>query len=267
MIAAAVSGWRDGFDVVTECVESLVSRGIPVLYLDGAYETYCSDRALAVTPTWDLPRAGAAVQVVTVGNPWRNEAEKRTRAVALAREAYSADVVLVVDADERLEGGCRALVDWYAEKEESRAIAPGGMPQAEWWTLDLYWPEVPGSSQRLPRLLRAAGVEFRGHRDWEPWRNGRRVAYLQGEETGGADADRWAPVPAEVARLRHDRQVRPGWRREMSGRYARLHVSQGPCPESLWQSHRYRLDANEWECSACGRRVPVHGDAYIAVGD
>ena len=252
MMVGAVSGWRDGLSIVQPCVDSILERGLSAYYLDGAYSTYCFDPKLSATPAAELP-TGHMLDIGTgLGRPWRSEAEKRTRLVlgAVEEPDYEDEFILVMDADERLEGDVGELIGWAM-----------GRPETElWWTVSLYWPTVQGSLQRLPRLLRYhPSLEFRGHRDWQLWREGRRIAPVEGDPAfNHEEADGlWAPVPWEVARLRHDRHERPAWRRRMSARYSRLHGA-AACRGDADGVHAYEHRDGWWECGRCISRMEAY---------
>lgn len=219
----AISGWDDA-DLLGGCLASVSAQGWPVVYLDGAYRTYAPrgewrtpDAALApLRVRWPFVAWYAAPQ----SGPWETEAEKRTAVLGLAvlqARARGIGWVLCLDTDERVVGPPGALQRWL-DAEDGR--------ESLWWAMvNLYSEDRPGlrAGYLLPRLIRVAdGLAFHPPRDFELYRGGVRMAYLEGEVPSGADAGRWAAVPRNALRIRHDRAQRPARRLAQSGSYIRV---------------------------------------------
>lgn len=260
-VVGAVSGWRDGRAMINDCLRSLTDRGLQGYYLDGAYPTFCHRPNLRTTPFSDCPsnlsRAAPDAPDVVVdragAGSWPHEAAKRTALVQRAAEHFDAEWVMVLDADERLEGPPGALSEWLHDRGDGIG----------WCRINLY-SDRPGLRDGiwLPRLLRNAGeITFRPPRDWIPERNGKRIAFLPGEEPEEARALR-DDVPLEVARIRHARQERPGWRLALSGRYAKLHCGP-PCRRAPDGVHAYKQQGSGYICTVCNRFVDCGGSQQL----
>jgi len=208
-LLACVSGWND-VDLLRGCVESVAAAGLPLLYLDGAYETYAPDAAgtgrgwctdhVAVVRALDAPGARVEHRPALADRPWADEAEKRT---ALVREgvALGPEWLLILDTDERLE----------SQPGDLEAYLGTLLPATRWAYLNLYRPAQP-SGYLLPRLLRATpGLRFAPPLDYQVYEGEERIAQLTPAEACRANrsAVRWTEVPQWVARIRHDRHLRP----------------------------------------------------------
>lgn len=234
-ILVCISGWNDA-DLLRGCLASVAEQGWPVLYVDGAYRTYCRNRPwwtdeAALFGAFDLiPDGGATIILADRGQgPWESEAAKKTammrHAESIALDAHRADWLLVLDTDERVECERGALDAWLAEQAGDAA----------WAYLNIYRLDRPGlrTGYRVPRLLRAArGLEFRPPHDFHVYREGERIALLEGESS----ALKWGAVdvPVPVARIRHERHLRPAERLAMSGSYIRAREGRAVEGDTRW---------------------------------
>lgn len=210
MVVCCLSGWRDA-GLARVAAASARLLGWPVAYADGAYRLY-SETEWA-TPAADLAELASEVDVMVpapAAGPWASEAAKKT-VLLRAAEAMLGTWALFLDADERLEApDWRALTAWLWEN----------LPGLEWVDINLYRPDGRDAGGPLPRLVMLSpDLEFRPPRDFELWRGGRRVAYLDGERVPAEQAGAHAMVPPRLLRIRHDRHLRPVERTEMSARY------------------------------------------------
>lgn len=232
-IVACIPGFRDE-ELLGECLDSVRSAGMSVIYADGAYSlflrpTLCAKHAREAAtgvdvyslgrpdtcescgPSvegWHGDEARARQLVETAGGrflsapaagPWLGEAEKRQALLEVATGS-GAEWALFLDVDERVETG-PGFSDWL----DGALIGDVGI-------LRLYQPGLAGEL-RLPRLLAlGTGLEFRGPRDFDVYRGANKVAW-PGMRTGGVE------IPRAAICIRHERVQRSEERHRLAGEY------------------------------------------------
>ena len=223
-LAVCVSAWNEEL-LLPGCLDSvapLLAMGARLVVADGAYRLTLDHTDGKPWPEWrstDGTRAVAAIHGATwvdaPAEPWPSEAEKKTALLDTARDT-GARWALFIDADERMEyGACEATA--------VARIASLVAGHCWWATLEIYWPDGRGAgsnSYPLPRLLALApAMSFAPPRDFEVWRDGHRIAFLAGEAVPLELRSHFDAIPPRVARLRHDRHLRPPERTMLSRAY------------------------------------------------
>ena len=229
-IVACIPGFKDE-ELLGDCLDSVRSAGMSVIYADGAYAlflrpTLCAKHAREAATgvdvyalgrpdtcescgpsveSWRGDEARARQLVEAVGGrfipapsagPWPGEAEKRQ---ALFEAAYDAgaEYALFLDVDERVEIG-PDIFNWL---DRSGDVG----------LLRLY--QAGNGELILPRLLRLeAGLEFRGPRDFDVYRGSTKIAW-PGMRTGGVE------IPRAALCIRHERVRRSEERHRLAGEY------------------------------------------------
>lgn len=219
-VAVCISGWLDT-ELLRGCVESVAEFGWPVTYADGAYRLFLGpDDKPTPTDEAELEDALESVDWCTLSAPlplgvWESEAKKKTELARVAMAQWpDAEWLLFLDTDERIEApsGLAAL----------ESAWPDRFPDQMWASLNIYRPDHPHNPDGfpLPRLLRAdPSLEFRPPRDFDAYRDGERIAFLDGERVPESMVSRHSWIHPRYLRIRHERRLRPVERADMTGRY------------------------------------------------
>ena len=156
--------------------------------------------------------------------PFEREAAKRTALLRLV-EDMGAEWGLFLDADERIE------TDLSADDLSDRILSwtEADFVSALWWLMvDIYQSSPASPAWKVPRMIRIAPchdraprplLEFRPPRDFDLYRDGERIAYLDGEPVPAELSGRYGSLSPDVLRIRHDRHLRTPERIDMSAAY------------------------------------------------